>query len=209
MAGAGKIGIGSLFTRARPATKLAGMILPTRRFPLAVLGAVLAAGSVTHAAEARIKPPTVPAEIRVEAGHKVFAYGHAVGVQIYACNATAAGGHAWSFVAPRADLYNQRGKHKMIHFAGPTWQHKDGSQVVAQLVRPAPVTNPTAIPWLLLSTKSTTPGPFGRKLLKTTFIQRVNTTGGLAPAAALCNAQTAGTQAEVPYTADYYFWKAK
>ncbi len=97
----------------------------------------------------------------------------------------------------------------MIHFAGPTWQHKDGSQVVGQLVRPAPVTNPTAIPWLLLSKKSAAAGAFGSKLLKTTFIQRVNTTGGLMPAAALCNAQTAGTQAEVAYTADYYFWKAK
>ena len=38
--------------------------------------------------------------------------------------------------------------------------------------------------------------------------QRIATTGGLAPAAAGCNADTAGTTAEVPYTADYYFWKA-
>jgi hypothetical protein len=33
------------------------------------------------------------------------------------------------------------------------------------------------------------------------------TTGGLTPPAATCNATTAATQAEVPYTADYYFWK--
>jgi hypothetical protein len=45
------------------------------------------------------------------------------------------------------------------------------------------------------------------QLDQTTFIQRVNTTGGLAPPASECNASTAGTQAEVPYTADYYFWK--
>lgn len=50
---------------------------------------------------------------------------------------------------------------------------------------------------------STTPGTFA----DTTFIQRLNTTGGLAPAAATCNASTVGTQAEIPYTADYAFWK--
>jgi hypothetical protein len=31
--------------------------------------------------------------------------------------------------------------------------------------------------------------------------------GGLAPPAAECNATTAGAGAEIPYTADYYFWK--
>ena len=42
-----------------------------------------------------------------------------------------------------------------------------------------------------------------------TYIQRVATTGGLPPAAADCNVATVGTVAEIPYTADYYFWKAK
>jgi hypothetical protein len=41
----------------------------------------------------------------------------------------------------------------------------------------------------------------------TTYIQRIAATGGLAPPAAQCTAATAGTVAEVPYTADYYFWK--
>jgi hypothetical protein len=49
------------------------------------------------------------------------------------------------------------------------------------------------------------PGTFA----DTTFIQRVNTTGGLAPAPATCTANTIGTQSEVSYTADYHFWKAK
>jgi hypothetical protein len=90
------------------------------------------------------------------------------------------------------------------HFAGPTWQANDGSKVAGKLVAPAP-SDGTAIPWLLLSAASTTPGTFA----DTTFIQRVNTTGGLAPAAATCNASTSGTQREVPYTADYHFWRAK
>jgi hypothetical protein len=48
-----------------------------------------------------------------------------------------------------------------------------------------------------------------RRLAHTTYIQRINTVGGLVPAAADCNAATAGTRAEVPYTADYYFWKSQ
>ena len=50
--------------------------------------------------------------------------------------------------------------------------------------------------------------PDGDRLTATTFIQRTRTTGGLPPAAAECNAATAGSRAEVPYTADYHFWKA-
>jgi len=66
---------------------------------------------------------------------------------------------------------------------------------------------PTAIPWLRLAAASTAAGPDGDRLVATTYIQRIATTGGLAPPAAECNATTAGTVAEVPYTADYYFWK--
>jgi hypothetical protein len=67
--------------------------------------------------------------------------------------------------------------------------------------------DPTAIPWLRLSAESTAAGPDGDWLVDTTDIQRIATTGGLAPPAAQCTAATAGTVAEVPYTADYYFWK--
>jgi len=45
------------------------------------------------------------------------------------------------------------------------------------------------------------------RLTQTTFIQRVNTRGGIAPAASTCTAAAAGTQQEVPYTADYFFWR--
>ena len=123
-------------------------------------------------------------------------------MQIYSCNGT-----AWTFVAPRANLYNDRRRFRISHFAGPTWMHRDGSHVVGQVVRPAPVAG--TIPWLLLSAAANAAGPFGSTLADVTFIQRINTTGGVAPAAATCNAASAGKVAEVPYTADYTFWKAK
>ena len=50
-------------------------------------------------------------------------------------------------------------------------------------------------------------GSDGDRLVAAKYIQRINTTGGLAPATADCNAATLGHVAEVPYTADYVFWK--
>jgi hypothetical protein len=175
------------------------------RLLVAGIVAVAAALSLAHVAQAGPPEPSVPSRIEVPAGNKLFLVGHAVGVQIYSCNATPSG-FVWGFVAPRADLYGDNGKLIVTHFGGPTWQAKDGSRVIGQLVDGVPV-DPTAIPWLLLSAKSTAAGSDGDRLAHTTYIQRMATTGGLAPPAADCNATTAGTQVEVPYTADYYFWK--
>jgi hypothetical protein len=159
-------------------------------------GALIAAATllITHPASAN----GVPGAIAVPKGNELYLEAHAVGVQIYSCN-----GQAWSLSGPRADLYDGR-KKIGTHFAGPTWQTKDGSKVVAARVSGINV-DPTAIDWLLLSATSTTPGKLGR----TTYIQRVNTTGGLVPSAADCHAGTAGTVEEVPYTADYRFFKAR
>ena len=174
----------------------------SRRLLAAAVVAALAAIPSAQAADAKPTAPTVPPEIAVEAGHKLFLVGHAVGVQIYRCNP-----NGWSFVGPRANLYGDNGKLITTHFGGPTWQARDGSTAVGTLVRPAPV-DPNAIPWLLLSAKGAV-GADGDRLAGTTYIQRIATTGGLMPPAATCNADTVGTQNEVPYTADYYFWKAK
>jgi hypothetical protein len=174
------------------------------RLLLAGIVAAAAFLSLTQVAQAGPPPPVVPGKIQVADGNKVFLVGHAVGVQVYSCNATSSG-FVWGFVAPRANLYDDHGKLVITHFAGPTWQAKDGSRVVGRLVDSITV-DPTAIPWLLLSA-STTPGPDGDRLVATTYVQRIATTGGLAPPAAECNATTAGAVAEVPYTADYYFWK--
>ena len=167
-------------------------------FKRSLLAAAVLVATAVFSPSAHAAQP-VPAAIKVPAGNQQFLSGHAVGVQIYACGAS-----GWTFVAPRANLYDHRGRLIITHFAGPTWQAKNSSLLVGKLAASAPG-DATAIPWLLLSAVSTTPGALG----ETTFIQRVNTTGGLAPAAATCNANTVGTQAEVPYTADYHFWKPR
>jgi hypothetical protein len=94
---------------------------------------------------------------------------------------------------------NYRGK-VGIHYRGPTWESNSGSKVVAaRLFGCSP--DPTAIPWLLLEAVSTTgPGIFS----SVTYVQRVNTTGGLAPA---YPGLLIGQVVEVPYTAEYYFYR--
>src|SRR3954466_12598440 len=128
----------------------------TRSTRLVLPAAILAAAALSRLPvrqAARPPAPAVPGKIAVPAGNKVFLVGHATGVQIYTC-AAATTGFAWSFVAPRANLYDDNGKLIVTHFAGPTWQTHDGSQVVGARVDGATV-DPTAIPWLLLSAAST------------------------------------------------------
>ena len=157
------------------------------------------------AAPAQAGPPEqeVPSVIAVRDGHKLFLVAHATGVQIYRCD-----GATWGPSTPRAELFDDHGAAIGTHYGGPTWEARDGSTVKARRVDGVTV-DPTAIPWLLLSAASTAVAPDGDRLAGTTFIQRIATTGGLAPPAADCNETTAATEAEVPYTADYYFWKAK
>ncbi|HWS89550.1 MAG TPA: DUF3455 domain-containing protein [Pyrinomonadaceae bacterium] len=138
--------------------------------------------------------------IRVEAGHEVAFHTYALGVQVYRWNGT-----SWVFVEPVANLYADRGFRGQVgtHYAGPTWESNSGSKVVARRVAGTGCTPDSgAIPWLKLETVSTDgPGIFGG----VTFIQRVNTTGGNAPAAP---GTTVGEEAKVPYTAEYFFYRA-
>ena len=161
-----------------------------------ILTALIATGALASSAQA-----SVPTDIKVPEGNKAFLEAYAVGVQIYGCSATASG-YAWSLTGPRANLYTH-GRLVATHFAGPTWQAKSGSKVVGARAAGVNV-DPTAIDWLLLSAASTTPGRLGA----TTYIQRIHTSGGVAPAGG-CDAGTSGATVEVPYTADYVFFKAR
>jgi hypothetical protein len=137
------------------------------------------------------------ARLRVEAGNKVIAHAYAIGVQIYRWD-----GAAWVFVAPQALLYEDPEFHGEFatHFAGPTWESNSGSTVVGTAVLQRCTPDPYSIPWLLLKGSGEGPGIFAG----VTFVQRVNTVGGKAPADP---GEFVGEQAEVPYTAEYYFYR--
>jgi hypothetical protein len=128
----------------------------------------------------------------------------ASGVQIYACEADPedATEFVWTFKAPEADLSNNRGEHVGTHFAGPTWEALDGSAVIASVLERADAPDASAIPWLLLEATD----HMGSGVFSTiTYIQRLDTVGGIAPAEG-CDEAHEGEEARVPYEATYAFF---
>jgi hypothetical protein len=162
---------------------------------VAVLALLLGGGLTALAGGTDNRAPEVPVDIAVPAGNKVHFHGFGVGVQIYTWNGT-----SWGAAVPEAILFNAEGI-VAIHFGGPTWQSNSGSTVVGALPPKAVTVDPDSIPWVRLNAKSPEgPGIFA----DTTFIQRVNTTGGKAPST---DGAFVGQVARVPYTADYFFYR--
>jgi len=170
--------------------------LKNKAFALgAVLTALLSAFPATAQAKDN-RAPEVPAAIQVPDGNKVHFHTYAEGVQIYSWN-----GSSWVFVAPEAVLFDGDENIVGVHYAGPTWESNSGSKVVGARVASAPSPNASSIPLLLLAaTTAEGPGVFAR----TTYIQRVNTVGGVAPSAP---GASVGEQARVFYTAEYFFYR--
>ena len=177
-----------------------------RRLLLVGIAAVAAALPLATVAQAGPAAPEVPAGIVVPDGHDPYLIAHAEGVQIYECTAVA-GGHAWRLLAPRAVLTGENGKVLGSHYGGPRWEARDGSIVAAARDGGASV-DPTAVDWLRLKATSATAGSDGDRLAATTYIQRIHTVGGLAPVAQDCDADAVAEQREIPYSADYVFFKA-
>jgi hypothetical protein len=162
------------------------------------------AAAVMCPTQGALAAPSVPAALQPPAGAMLFSRTYAVGSQIYVCQVTM-GVPAWTLKAPDANLYDDACALKGTHGAGPFWKWTaDGSQVIGMRAAdaPSPSGAAAAIPWLLLRATSNTPGYFG----EVSYVQRVATTGGVAPAAG-CDAAAAGRETAVAYTAVYYFWK--
>lgn len=166
--------------------------------PVSALAVVLGGGLTALASESshENRPPEVPKAIAVPPGNELHVHGFGRGVQIYTWN-----GSSWGSAVPEATLFDAEGDVVALHFAGPTWESDNGSRVVGSAIPPTVTVDSNAIPWLLLRGVATTgPGTFA----DTTFIQRVNTTGGKAPSA---DGTEVGQVARVPYTADYFFYR--
>ena len=162
---------------------------------VAIIALLIAAPGIAPADP--VNPPIVDPTITPPAGNVAFLVAHAVGTQTYTCN----GDGTWSATSvPQADLFDDHGHLIGQHFAGPTWQFKDGSSVKGQKI--AGVASPSgSIAWLLLKEVSTSAGPDGNRFTIVTYVQRLNTTGGVPTS---CT----GTTVSVPYTADYYFYRS-
>ena len=206
----------------------------TRRILRIACSTALAAAvtiSVPQLAHAdRVTPPPAPTELQVEPGNKAFLEGHGVGTQNYIClpcpNASTpaakcpdASGFAWILFTPQATLLADNDKPVTTHFFSPnpsedgtiraTWQDSRdlstvwGGQAIQSFVAP------DSVPWLLLPMAGTQEGPTGGDTLTaTTFIQRLNTSGGVAPSDGCSQSSDVGAKAFVNYTADYFFYKA-
>ena len=122
------------------------------------------------------------------------------GAQVYGCAQTDAG-YAWRLKAPDAILLDPAGRQVGRHFAGPSWQAEDGSTVVGAAVATSPAPQADGIPWLVLAAKSHSgDGTFAG----VSYIVRSATEGGLAPATG-CDADHAGAESRVDYSATYAF----
>ncbi len=189
------------------------MTTSTTRLILVCMGILAVCGLVAAAAPAHVAPltpqtqPGDPLDPRTYApDSKLFLAVHAIGVQKYTCQASG----TWLFTDPEAALYKTTRARKPIgtHYLNfatgrPVWEAKDGSSVEAarKVTVPAGTGN---IPALLLQAVVTTAGSDGDRLTRTTWVQRLNTSGGVAPAGTCMPGDTVA----VPYSTDYFFWKA-
>ena len=199
----------------------------TRRIRLmACIGAlgtafVVALPQVGHAQN--VTPPPVPGTLQVPEGNEAFLIGHAFGSQDYVCAASGAG-VAFVLTTPEAVLFDNAARRVINHFFSPnpieggtiraTWQSTRNSSVfwgklvaAATFVSDPDFVAPDAIAWLNLSQAGVLEGSGnGDNLAAATFVQRVNTVGGLAPSIGCNSPADIGKTAFVPYEADYVFY---
>ncbi|HEX5854232.1 MAG TPA: DUF3455 domain-containing protein [Thermoanaerobaculia bacterium] len=174
------------------------------------IGTAILSLAVALSASGNLKgetPTAVPEKLKVPDTQRLSLEVQATGVQIYACTAskTDPARFEWVFKAPEADFFDSANKKLGSHYAGPTWESTDGSKVVGELKAKDDGPDPTAIPWLLMTAKSTSgTGVFARTL----SIQRLHTVGGKAPAEG-CDQAHAGKEARIAYKATYTFSVAK
>jgi Protein of unknown function (DUF3455) len=157
-------------------------------------------------------------DIQVEAGNVPFLVGHGKGTQNYVC-VPSGSGFAWTLFTPQATLFDDHDKQLITHFFSPnphedgkirvTWEDSRDTSTVWGAVIGHKTVSTDAIDWLLIQVEKigAQNGPTGGDTLTpTSFIQRVNTTGGLAPPTGCDSLANVGSKAFRPYTADYVFY---
>jgi hypothetical protein len=158
--------------------------------------------AVLGAAAAFAQPP---AAVTPPADQKAAFTFSATGNLSYECKAVAdkPGTFAWTFAGPNATLWDDANKEAGRYYAGPTWEAADGSKVTGTQLAVAPGAA-GAIPLQLVQATAAT----GNGVMAgVTYVQRLKTVGGVAPATPMCAAGNAGAKTTVPYSAEYVFFK--
>jgi hypothetical protein len=115
------------------------------------------------------------------------------------------GKYEWAFVGPVATLYDADRKPVGKYYAGPTWEANDGSKVTGKQVAVAPSPNPKSIPLQLVKVEA--PSTIGSGAMTgVSYIQRLDTRMGVAPATA-CDTASKGATQKVAYEARYVFFR--
>jgi hypothetical protein len=168
--------------------------------PVAIAAVLLSASS------AMVYAVDVAAAIAVPAGNSVAMSALGAGDLTYECRVKASmpGSFEWVFAGPNAVLYDAKMAPIGKYYAGPTWESNDGSKVTGKQLAVSPSNNAASIPLQLVQTNAAT----GKGAMTgITYIQRLNTKGGIAPAD-VCNADNVGAKKTVKYEAEYVFYKA-
>jgi hypothetical protein len=149
---------------------------------------------------------SLPAAVQVPAGNMVALETVGVGKITYECRAKKdATGFEWVFVGPDAKLNDRSGKQIGRYYGPPaTWEAADGSKVTGAQVAISPA-SPGNIPLQLVKAN---PATGNGAMVGITFIQRVATQGGVAPAKT-CDMAAMGLKEVVNYQSDYIMYKAK
>ena len=151
----------------------------------------------------KVDNASLPEPVRVPAGQKMMMAATGVGEITYECREKkdVAGQHEWAFVAPVATLYSADRKTVGKYYAGPTWEAADGSKVTGKQLAVSPASPGNIALQLVKADPATGSGA----MTGVSYIQRLNTKGGVAPALA-CDAASKGQRQQVRYEADYVFY---
>ncbi|WP_447045627.1 DUF3455 domain-containing protein [Vreelandella sp. H-I2] len=166
----------------------------------ATLAATLIA-SFSHVAMADM----TPADVQVPGGNTVALETVGVGAITYMCETKDDGNMGWVFKGPHAALNDSEGTQVGSYYGPPaTWEALDGSKITGTQL--ATATNGDGnIPLQLVEAN---PAEGEGAMTGVSYIQRLNTQGGVAPDVA-CDMDHEGAIAVVTYQADYHFWTAE
>ena len=141
-------------------------------------------------------------KIKVPGDHDAVLKLRGRGAQVFRCEKSDGTG-AWVFRQPDAELLDDAGKVVGRHGANFSFEHADGSRLVATIAAYDDAPKPTDLKWLLFTTKSYGKGAFDG----VTHVQRVNTTGGIPPAS--CELAHAGRILRIDFTSDFVFYRTR